>query len=102
MIMHLYIEEEVFKTDSLSISLTSNTFLGHRIVRILTPIENLWDMVERRIGQHSHLPPILQNLKSCIANAWYSLDVNALQKLVDSMPKRIRADIRVKGAPIKY
>ena len=36
-IMHLYIEPEVFKIGSLSLILTSNTFPGHRIARILTP-----------------------------------------------------------------
>ncbi|GFU31230.1 hypothetical protein TNCV_1742241 [Trichonephila clavipes] len=46
----------------------------------LNPIENVRDMVERLILQHSPLPSNLQDLKSCIANAWYSLDVNALQK----------------------
>ena len=35
----------------------------------LNPIENVWDMVERRIRQHSLLPSNLQDLKSCIANA---------------------------------
>ena len=68
----------------------------------LNPFENVWDMVERRIRQHSPLTSILQDLKSCIANAWYSLDVNALQKFVDSMPKRITAVICAKGGPIKY
>ena len=36
-IMHLYIEPEVFKIGSFSISLTSNIFPGHRIAQILTP-----------------------------------------------------------------
>ena len=63
----------------------------------LNPIENVWNMVKRCIRQHSPLPCNLQDLKSCIANVCYSLDVNALQKLVDSMPKRIRA----KDGPIK-
>ena len=68
----------------------------------LNLIENMWDMLESRIRQHSPLPSNLQDLKSCMANAWYSLNVNALQKLVDSMPKRIRAIICAIGGPIKY
>ena len=66
------------------------------------PIKNVWDIVERRIRKHSPLPSNLQDIKSCIANAWYSLDVNAIQKLVDSIPKWIRAVIHAKGGPIKY
>ena len=68
----------------------------------LNPIENVWDMVERCIRKHSLLPSNLQDLKSCIANAWYSLDVNALQKHVDSMLKRMTAVIRAKDNSIKY
>ena len=45
---------------------------------------------------------IYKNLKSCIANAWYSLDVNALQKLVNSLSKWIRAVIGETSGPIKY
>ena len=40
--------------------------------------------------------------KNCIANVWYSPDANALQEIIDWMPKRIRAVIRGKGASIKY
>ena len=58
-------------------------------------------MVERRILQHYPLPLNLQDLKRCIANACYSLDVNELHKLVDSMPKRIRENIRTKCGQIK-
>ena len=68
----------------------------------LYPIENVWDMLERRIRQQSPLPSNLQDLKVCVANAWYSLDINALQKHVESIPSRIRAVIRAKGGPIKY
>ncbi|GFU16927.1 transposable element Tcb2 transposase [Trichonephila clavipes] len=53
----------------------------------LNPIENVWDMVEKCIQQHSPLQSNSQDLKACIANEWYSLDVNALHKHVDSMPK---------------
>ncbi|GFU52655.1 hypothetical protein TNCV_3134911 [Trichonephila clavipes] len=79
-IMQLYIVPEVFK----------NWFAEHQSDfqhlpcpphrPYLRPIENMWDMAERRIRQHSPLPSNLQNLKSCIANAWYSLDINALVK----------------------
>ncbi|GFU22896.1 hypothetical protein TNCV_2659341 [Trichonephila clavipes] len=90
---------EVIKIGSLRISLTFNSY-PHSLD--LKPIENVWDIVERRIQQYSPLPSNLQDKKSCIVNAWYSLDVTALQKRVDSMPKRIRAVIHAKGGPIKY
>ncbi|GFS72874.1 hypothetical protein TNCV_1392811 [Trichonephila clavipes] len=54
-------------------------------------------MVERCIRQYSPFPSNLQDLNSCITNSWYSLDVNALMKHEDSMPKRIRVDIRAKA-----
>ncbi|GFU75958.1 uncharacterized protein TNCV_2087961 [Trichonephila clavipes] len=48
----------------------------------LNPKVNVSDMVERCIRQHYHLLSNLQDLKSCIVSAWYSLDVNALQKYI--------------------
>ncbi|GFT51910.1 uncharacterized protein TNCV_1226291 [Trichonephila clavipes] len=68
----------------------------------LNALENVWDVVKRRYRQNSPLPSNLQDLKSCIVNAWYSLEVNALQKHVDWMTKRIRASIRAKSGVIKY
>ncbi|GFU33910.1 uncharacterized protein TNCV_615241 [Trichonephila clavipes] len=46
----------------------------------------MWDMVERYF-QPSPLTSNLQDLKCRIANACYSLDVKALKKRVDSIPR---------------
>ncbi|GFW57611.1 hypothetical protein TNCV_2925301 [Trichonephila clavipes] len=66
----------------------------------LNLIENVWDTGKTHIRQHSSLPTNLQDLKSCIANAWYSSE--ALHKHVYLTSKPIRAVIRAKGGPIKY
>ncbi|GFT27866.1 uncharacterized protein TNCV_10741 [Trichonephila clavipes] len=71
-----------------------NPYLNH--------VENVWGQAERYPRQHSSLSLNLHDLKDCIVNLWYSLDVNALLKHADSMQKRIRAVICVKGGPIKY
>ncbi|GFX10816.1 hypothetical protein TNCV_4740361 [Trichonephila clavipes] len=53
----------------------------------LNPIEKRgWGVWGKgHVRQHYPLSSNLQDLKSCIANAWYSLGINALQNL-DSMP----------------
>ncbi|GFT74042.1 hypothetical protein TNCV_3707771 [Trichonephila clavipes] len=54
------------------------------------------------IQQHSPLPSNLQDLKCCITIAWYSLEVNAFQKHIDTKLQRIRAVIRAKAKGTKY
>ncbi|GFU69156.1 hypothetical protein TNCV_1516901 [Trichonephila clavipes] len=53
----------------------------------LNAIENVLYIIGRHIREHSSLASNLQDLKSCIANAWYSLEITALQKHAPSMSK---------------
>ena len=52
----------------------------------LNPIENLWALLKRRV--EARLPKSLAELKSMLHEEWKAIDVDTLQKLVHSMPKR--------------
>ena len=49
----------------------------------LYPIENLWDVLEKALH-------------------WTQLNLVTLQKLIETMPQRLRAVIKAKGGPTKY
>ena len=67
----------------------------------LNPIENLWRALKEKVSRMH--PASLADLQQCIQLVWESeLDVNMCAKLVESMPKRIRAVLKSKGAHIKY
>ncbi len=54
----------------------------------LNPIENLWGIVKRK--------------KATVKETWASIPPQQCHKLITSMPRRIKAVIKAKGAPTKY
>ena len=61
----------------------------------LNIIEEVWNIMKRRM--RSSRPTSLVELKGLIANTWSSIQVQELESLAASMPKRIAAVIRAKG-----
>jgi transposase len=68
----------------------------------LNPIENLWDQLERELRASTPLPSSLEDLGQRLLALWTNIRIECLQNLVESMPKRIKAVINVKGGPINY
>ncbi|GBO42020.1 hypothetical protein AVEN_38796-1 [Araneus ventricosus] len=60
----------------------------------LNPIENLWDMLKRRVKRRNQHPRNLVDLRDQILSEWLKLDATYLQNLVDSLPNRIQAVIK--------
>ncbi|GFW93912.1 hypothetical protein TNCV_4221901 [Trichonephila clavipes] len=90
--LHFYpYDEEYFKDDNATrhrVRSVRNCFTEHQSdfqhlpwslhSPDLKSVENVWDVVERHIQQNTLLSSDFQVLKCRIANASYSLDVNAL------------------------
>lgn len=66
----------------------------------LNPIENLWSIVKRHIGKQEVYNK--NDLITAITDAWKNISVEILEKLVSSMPNRIRQCIKAKGYHINY
>ena len=66
----------------------------------LNPIEQVWAYLEKNIRKH-HISS-RQTLIDALKEEWEKLDVNFLKKIVESMPKRLKAVIDNKGYPTKY
>ncbi len=66
----------------------------------MNPIENLWGFVKRKMRDTR-----LNNadeLKATVKETWASIPPQQCHKLITSMPRRIEAVIKAKGAPTKY
>jgi hypothetical protein len=61
----------------------------------LNPIENLWSILGDKVKERC--PQNEEQLFKVLHDAWNTLDVGLLQRLADSMPKRIAAVIAAKG-----
>ncbi len=67
----------------------------------LNPIENLWYRVQRLVEETN--PASRNDLISAVIRVWnHIITQEELKKLIDSMPKRIKAVIDAKGHPSKY
>ncbi len=66
----------------------------------LNPIENLWGIVKRKMRDTR--PNNADDLKATVKETWASIPPQQCHKLITSMPRRIEAVIKTKGASIKY
>ena len=67
----------------------------------LNPIENCWKMVGVKLAAKK--PRNKRELHEAIINVWnHGLTRDFLQKLIESMPARIKAVIKAKGGTTKY
>ncbi|KAM8702659.1 hypothetical protein ACLKA7_000789 [Drosophila subpalustris] len=62
--------------------------------------EHLWDLLERRIRQHTITSKKM--LKDVIMKEWSKITAEDTRKLVDSMPRRLAEVLKGKGYPTKY
>lgn len=66
----------------------------------LNPIEHLWDHLGKVVDEMR--PTSLTDLKEKLSDAWESIPPEVTQKLVDSMPARVREVIRSRGGSTRY
>ncbi len=66
----------------------------------LNHIENLWGTVKRKMRDTR--PNNADELKATVKETWASIPPQQCHKLITSMPRRIEAVIKAKGAPTKY
>lgn len=68
----------------------------------LNPIENVWDILGRRIRKQNPRPSSLAQLASALKTEWESIPQSHIQHLILSMTRRVRAVIEAKGGPTRY
>ena len=68
----------------------------------LNPIKNLWNEVDKKVRNLSNQPKNLEDLERKVKNAWRSIPLEYIQKLVESMTRRIQACIAAEGGATKY
>lgn len=66
----------------------------------LNPIENLWSQLQEQVDRR--VVHGFDQLWETALEIWNGLDVQILQNLVDSMPRRIQAVIEAGGRSIPY
>ena len=65
-------------------------------------IEHVWDMLDRKVCSHRHLPSNLDNLWRILQEKWNKLNIGAIEGLYDSMPRCVEALKAAKGSYTCY
>lgn len=68
----------------------------------LNPIEHLWDILGQRVHRLKPHPKNLRELNDVLKAEWLKIPISDLEKLVNSMPRRVCAVIKNKGNPTEY
>jgi len=68
----------------------------------MSPIENVWSIMTTLAVYDDPEPQSLQALKPCLRKAWKSISLSTLQNLIDSMPNRLKAEIKDNEDTIPY
>jgi transposase len=68
----------------------------------LNPIEHIWHRLKTRINQRPVIPKNLDEMWVAIQEEWGKIEVDFINNLVNSMPRRVEAVIKAKGSSTKY
>jgi hypothetical protein len=68
----------------------------------LNPIENLWHILRTNVRNKHPLALTKKDLKVALVKEWGRLDIEIVNTLCNSMPRRLAAVIEAKGGSTKY
>ena len=65
-------------------------------------LENLWAEMKMMVRRRTPPPSNIRELEKYVKSAWKDIPPEYYKKLIDSMPRRIKAVIAANGNRIKY
>jgi hypothetical protein len=68
----------------------------------LNPIENLWYIMKVRVNCRFREGMTLEDLRNDLIEVWNAFDSEYYNKLIESMPRRMRAVVAAKGGPTRW
>ena len=68
----------------------------------LSPIEHLWDVLDRRVRNRPQPPTTLQTLRLALMQEWNAIPQAEINRLILSMTRRVRAGLNANGGHTRY
>lgn len=68
----------------------------------LSPIEHLWDLLNRRVQQRPAAPQTLQQLAQALQQEWQRIPQDNIRRLICSMKRRCNACLAANGGPTRF
>ena len=68
----------------------------------LSPIEHLWNEMDRRVRGHRNAPATLDQLRAALLEEWENIPMRRINALMNSMHRRIRAVTDARGGHTRF
>ena len=68
----------------------------------LTPIEHMWDELDRRVRKCRNPPETRTQLRNALIDEWNNIPMRTVNALVNSIQRRIRAATAARGGHTRY
>ena len=68
----------------------------------LSPIEHLWDELDRRVRSRRHVPNNVQQLTAALQQEWNHMPLRKINALINSMANRIREATQANGGHTRF
>jgi hypothetical protein len=68
----------------------------------LSPIEHLWDKLDRRVRKRHPAPTTIGELRQALREEWNNISIREINGLINSMHRRIRAAMAANGGHTRY
>ena len=68
----------------------------------LTPIDHMWDELDRRVRKRRNPPATLAQLKNALIDEWNNIRMRTVNALVNSIQRRIRTAMATRGGHARF
>ena len=68
----------------------------------LSPIEHLWNVLDRRVHNHPQPPTTRQALRLALIQKWNAIPQAEINRLILSLTRRVRAGLNANGGHTRY
>ena len=68
----------------------------------LNPIVHLWSYLKRELGLYPEAPESMEELWERVQDVWTKIPIRYIQKLYESMPRRMEEVVHNRGGHTKY
>lgn len=65
-------------------------------------IEHVWDLLDRRVRQRTPAPSTGPQLREAVQEEWRAIPQRQIDRIILSMPRRLRSLVRARGAHTEY
>jgi transposase len=68
----------------------------------MNPIENIWKLLKEKVNQWPTVPANVEKMQEALLEEWANIDVEYINRLIETMPEHVGALRKAKVGPTKF